>query len=83
MMINTVEENLYQIEPKQTHRIYARVTMPISIEVEASTLDEAEMIAAYQLNDMDIKKVTLFAEKVTGEIISPNVCDIDIYLEQD
>lgn len=78
-----VEENLYQVQPKQTHKVYAIVNMPIVIEVEAASQEEAEMIAQYQLNDMDIKKVTLFAEKVTGEIISPKVCDIHIHLEND
>lgn len=69
------------VATKQKFEVYAKVSLPVSIQIEAETEQEAFEIAQYQLCDLFVQQVYLNLVRLDGEIVTPRVLDWDINVE--
>lgn len=66
---------------KNQYEVFATIQLPISIKVEANNENEAKAIGQYQLHEMAIQQALLTLVNHNGQVISPNVHDFEIDVE--
>jgi hypothetical protein len=70
-----------QTKTNQKFEVYATVTLPVSIDVEATSHENALAIGQYQLSQLSVDTAILTLIKVDGKVITPKTHDVEIDVE--
>lgn len=64
------------------YTVTASIQMPVTLKIEATNQDDANLIGCYQLNDMLTQQAYLTLMMLNGDMVVPRVGDIFIEVEE-